>query len=144
MITKKGVYLLEYNVRMGDPETQSVLLLMESDLTELILSAVNGTLKDFNLTWKTGHACCVVAASGGYPGNFKKGYEINIERDLKGKIFMAGVKNNAESLITNGGRVLAAASIGKSLNEAIENAYSDLNKVHFKDIYYRKDIGKIY
>lgn len=143
MITKNGVYLLEYNVRMGDPETQAVLPLMESDLVELVLAAVEGKLDSCNIKWINGHSCCVVAASKGYPGKYETGFNITGIKAAENKIFIAGAGNKNEELRTSGGRVLAAAALGKTLNESIANAYKDIEKIQFKGIYYRKDIGRI-
>ena len=89
MITKKGVYLLEYNVRFGDPETQAVLPLMKSDFTELVISAIDGKLVNFNLQWKDGYSCCVIAASKGYPGSYDTGFEISEQDKLEGKLFIS-------------------------------------------------------
>lgn len=144
MITKNGVYNLEYNVRMGDPETQAVLPLMESDLLDLIKSAINKDLKNFNIQWKKANSCCVVAASEGYPGNYEKGLPIEINPLAYSKVFGAGVAEKDSQLYTYGGRVLAVTSMGNTLEEAIEKAYKDIKNVTFKGIYYRKDIGTIY
>lgn len=142
MITAKGVYLLEYNVRMGDPETQAVLPLMESDFVELILAAIDDRLDSYKLKWFDSYSCCVVAASKGYPGNYETGFNITGINDVKNKIFIAGAKEEQTIMVTSGGRVLAASALGKTLDEAIDNAYRDIEKVQFDGIYYRKDIGK--
>lgn len=142
MITEKGVYLLEYNVRMGDPETQAVLCLMESDLVDLIEAALSKKLTEFDLKWHDGNACCVVAASKGYPGKYPTGFEITGIEDVDNKVFCAGVSLENGVYKTNGGRVLCASARGNSLDEAIEKAYADIEKVKFDGIYYRKDIGK--
>ena len=141
MITKKGSYLLEYNVRMGDPETQSVLNLMESDLLELIEASLNEDLKNKKIKWKSGSCINVVLASEGYPGNFEKGYEITIDESVKNKVFLAGAKIENNILKTNGGRVLSVVGIGNTIEEAREDAYKTIEKVNFKDKYFRKDIG---
>lgn len=143
MITAQGVYLLEYNVRLGDPETEAVLPLMESDFVELILVALKGELKNYNISWKNEVSCCVIAASGGYPGKYKKGIPIDIEAGEYGKVFIAGAKNVENKLITDGGRVLCATSIGSDLDSAVEAAYKNMSRIYFDGIYYRKDIGKI-
>ena len=143
MITNKGTYLLEYNVRMGDPETQSVLNLMESDLLELIEYALIEELSGKEIKWKNGSCVNVVLASKGYPGSFEKGYEINISDDIKNKVFLAGTKLEDNILKTNGGRVLSVVGIGNNIEEAREDAYKTIEKVKFKDKYYRKDIGLI-
>ena len=141
MITKKGSYLLEYNVRMGDPETQSVLNLMESDLLEFIEASLNEDLKNKEIKWKSGSCINVVLASKGYPGNFEKGYEITIDESVKNKVFLAGAKIENNILKTNGGRVLSVVGIGNTIEEAREDAYKTIEKVNFKDKYFRKDIG---
>jgi phosphoribosylamine--glycine ligase len=143
MITKKGVYLLEYNVRMGDPETQAVLPLMESDFVELILSALDGKLNDYALKWSDNYSCCVVAASKGYPEHYETGCNITGINNVENKIFIAGARNENEKLKTSGGRVLAVSALGKSLNESITNTYKDIEKIQFDGIYFRRDIGKI-
>lgn len=141
MITKKGVYLLEYNVRMGDPETQAVLSLMESDYVDLILKAIEGELDNCTVNWKSGHACCVTAVSKGYPGDYEKGFKISGMDKVGCKVFIAGAKEEDGELITSGGRVLNIVSTGSTLEEAREKAYSEIKKVEFEGIYYRTDIG---
>lgn len=141
MITKKGPYLLEYNLRMGDPETEAVLPLMESDLLDLILMSINKELKDTNIKWKKAYSTCVITASKGYPGNYKKGFLINGIENLEG-IFGAGVKLENNKLLTNGGRVLCTQALGETLEESIKKAYDKMKKIDFEGIYYRKDIGK--
>lgn len=143
MITKKGSYLLEYNVRMGDPETQSVLNLMESDLLELIESALIENLKNTEVKWKNGACVNVVLASKGYPASYPKGYEIIIEDEIKDKVFLAGAKLEDDVLKTNGGRVLSVVGVGETVEKAREDAYRAIEKVEFKDKYYRSDIGLI-
>ncbi|URZ01036.1 phosphoribosylamine--glycine ligase [Clostridium felsineum] len=142
MITKKGVYLLEYNVRLGDPETQVVLYLMKSDFVDLINAAIDKKLSDFDLKWHEGNACCVVASSKGYPKKYNTGYEISGIDDAGDKVFCAGVKLEDGVYKTSGGRVLCATAKGTTLDEAIERAYRDIEKIKFDGIYYRKDIGR--
>ena len=141
MITKKGTYLLEYNVRMGDPETQSVLSLMESDLFEVIEAAMNERLSDYKIKWKDEVCINVVLASKGYPGNFEKGYEITIDDSVKDNVFLAGAKFEDGVLKTNGGRVLSVVGHGKTLEDARAMAYNNAKLVNFKDSYCRTDIG---
>lgn len=141
MITKKGTYLLEYNVRMGDPETQSVLYLMESDLVEVIEAALREELYNTTIKWKDGVCINVVLSSHGYPGKFVKGYEINIDEKVKDKVFLAGAKAEDGVLKTNGGRVLSVVGVGETVEEARENAYENIKYVTFKGAYCRKDIG---
>lgn len=148
MISKGEVYLLEYNMRMGDPETQSVLPLMESDYLDLIESAMNKKLKEFKLSWKNKFACCVVLAAGGYPVKYEKGNKISgIEKfsstNEDVKLFLAGVKSQDEKFLTNGGRVLNVVALADNLDIARDFAYQELKNISFKDKYFRKDIGEI-
>lgn len=145
MITKKGVYLLEYNMRLGDPETQVVLPLLKSDFLTILKSALDKNLENQVIEWeKDKSACCVVLASGGYPTSYKKGYEINFEDGIKNSIiFVAGATKKDGMLFTNGGRVLNVIALGDTLEDARNKAYEDINYIFFEDMYYRKDIGKI-
>lgn len=143
MITEKGVYLLEYNVRMGDPETQAVLYLMESDLMDVLMGALNKNLLNMNIKWENKHSCCVVAASEGYPSSYKKGLTIELEDNLESKVIVAGAKLEKNKLVTTGGRVLCVVAKGDSLDKAREKAYRDVEKVNFQGIYYRRDIGEL-
>lgn len=142
MITKKGPYLLEYNMRFGDPETQAVLPVMKSDLVDLIFASLDKKLSSFDLTWNAGASCCVVAASAGYPGKYETGLEIT-GMDKANRVFAAGVKYEDGILKTNGGRVLCTQALGNTLEEARKNAYDDLKNVNFKGVYCRRDIGII-
>lgn len=142
MITEKRTYLLEYNCRFGDPETQAVLPLMESDLADLLNAAVDKKLSSFDLKWKSGHSCCVAAVSSGYPGKYKTGFEIT-GLNKSNVVFGAGVALEDGVLKTSGGRVLCSLGIGNTLDEAIKTAYQEISNIHFEGIYYRKDIGKV-
>lgn len=142
MITKKGSYLLEYNVRMGDPETQSVLALMDSDFIDVIEASIDERLSEITIDWKEGACCNVVAASKGYPGSYKKGYKIGIDDSVKDDIIIAGAEIKNGDLYTSGGRVLSSVGVGCNAEEAINNAYESLKKVSFEGIYYRNDIGR--
>lgn len=141
MITEEGAKLLEYNVRMGDPETQSVLSLMESDLVDIILNALDEKLNETTIKWNEGYCVNVVLSSKGYPEAYEKGYEISIDESLKGEYFIAGAKKEGDTLVTSGGRVLSVVGKGKTLEEAKENAYKNIEKVNFEGMYFRKDIG---
>lgn len=150
MLTKKGPKLLEYNVRLGDPETQAVLPLMDFDMAAMCTSILNGTLKKFEFKWKPGYQVAPVVVSGGYPAEYKKGCEITVNqqilRESTAKIFIAGAvtgrRNSTEdSLLTSGGRVLACSAYGSSFKEAWENAYKGVSSVSFEGSFYRKDIG---
>lgn len=143
MITKKGSYLLEYNVRMGDPETQSVLGLMDTDFVELIEAALDERLSDVEVQWKNGACCNVVLASKGYPLSYKKGYEISIDESVKNDVIIAGATLKDGKLLTSGGRVLSVVGVGKDYEEARKVAYEKLQKVSFEGMIYRTDIGKV-
>lgn len=144
MITNDGVFLLEYNTRFGDPETQAVLPLLETDLVDLIEACIQKRLSHIELTWKNEHSCCVVAASGGYPEAYEKGKEINIKPLAASKVFLAGVKQTGVKQVTSGGRVLNVVATAANLSDACNQAYEDIKKVDFDQMVYRKDIGKIY
>ena len=145
MITKKGLYLLEYNMRMGDPETQAVLPLMETDLLELLEKSFDKRLSEAKIKWKPLHSCCVVAVAGGYPEKYNKG-DVIFGIDSIGKngelIFICGVKKEDNNFITSGGRVLNIVGLGKTLEEAQNSAYKVIKNINFENMYYRKDIGK--
>ncbi|WP_333861249.1 phosphoribosylamine--glycine ligase [Clostridium sp.] len=141
MITKKGIYLLEYNVRMGDPETQAVLPLMKTDLVELIEASLQGELHKFDLEWEKGACCSVVAASKGYPGKYSTGFTIEgIENSSN--VFAAGVEVKNGEFVTSGGRVLSVYGLGDNLDTAIESAYNNLKEISFQGMYFRTDIGR--
>jgi phosphoribosylamine--glycine ligase len=141
MINDKGVYLLEYNVRMGDPETQAVLPLMESDLMDVIVHSIDGNLQGYDIKWKDKYACSVVAASHGYPGKYDTGFAIEGINADSSKVFIAGARMEDGTLKTSGGRVLAVTTLGDTSEEARRNAYASIDKINFKGMYYRKDIG---
>ena len=145
MVANGEVYLLEYNMRMGDPETQAVLPLLENDLLELIEKSFDKKLSEIKVSWKPLHSCCVVAAAGGYPESYKKGDEITGVLDFKetndNKVFICGAKVEDGKLLTNGGRVLNAVALGNTLEEAQKKAYELLKTINFEGMYFRKDIG---
>lgn len=144
MITDKGVYLLEYNMRMGDPETQVVLPLLESDFIELLESGLKGDLANADVKWSNKSACCVVLASGGYPEAYNKGYEITGIDKVDNMVFVAGAKAEDGKLLTSGGRVLNVVAVGENLEDARAKAYADAEKIEFTGKYCRKDIGVLY
>lgn len=144
MITDKGVYLLEYNMRMGDPETQVVLPLLESDFIELLESGLKGDLANADVKWSNKSACCVVLASGGYPEAYNKGYEITGIDKVDNMVFVAGAKAKDGKLLTSGGRVLNVVAVGENLEDARAKAYADAEKIDFTGKYCRKDIGVLY
>ncbi len=141
MITKNGPKVIEYNCRFGDPETQVVLPLLESDLLEIMLAVAEGRLADAEVKFADKSACCVVMASEGYPQKYKTGFEITLPKE-KGGIFVAGAKITDSKLVTGGGRVLGVTEIAGTLAEAVDKAYETVKTVHFENAYYRKDIGK--
>ena len=142
MITEEGPKLLEYNVRLGDPETEVVLPAMKSDLVELLLSCFNGTLKDYKMEFNEGFFVDVVLVSGGYPAEYKKGIPICGIKEDQELIFHAGTKKVNFNLETSGGRVLNIVAHGNNLEEAIDKAYERVNDFYFEDMFFRKDIGK--
>ena len=141
MLTEKGPKVIEYNCRFGDPETQVVLPLLESDLFEIMQHVEAGTLKDAEVKFSEKSACCVVVASEGYPGKYETGFEITLPENSDG-IFVAGAKIKDGKLLTGGGRVLGVTEVGACLNCAISAAYKTVETVKFDNAYYRKDIGQ--
>lgn len=142
MITKDGPKVIEYNCRFGDPETQVVLPLLESDLLEIMIAVREGKLTEDIVKFSKKSACCVVMASGGYPNQYEKGYEIKIGKISENSIvYIAGAKRKDDKLITNGGRVLGLTAIDDTLEGAVSEAYDNIEKISFKKAFYRKDIG---
>ena len=140
MITDKGPKVIEYNSRFGDPETQVVLPLLQGDLLEIMMACTNGILADVDFSFSSDSACCVVAASGGYPVSYKKGYPVTLPEDTS-RIYIAGTKLQDGVQVTSGGRVLGVTETAPTLREAVDKAYRTMEKVSFQDMYYRKDIG---
>ncbi len=140
MLTPKGPKVIEYNCRFGDPETQVVLPLLESDLLDIMTSVADGTLSDTEVVFKDESACCVVMASDGYPQKYESGFEINMPVDKN--IYVAGAKLCDGKLLTAGGRVLGVTETAPTLKEAIDKAYETVKTVSFDNAYYRSDIGK--
>ncbi len=141
MLTKDGPKVIEYNCRFGDPETQVVLPLLESDLLTIMQATTNGTLADMEVKWNPGHACCVVAASEGYPVSYKKGFPLTIPEEVRAQVYVAGAAMKDGVLVTNGGRVLGCISVADTLPKAIEGAYAVASKVKFENMFFRHDIG---
>ena len=139
MITKNGPKVIEYNCRFGDPETQVVLPLLESDLFEIMRATTNGTLADTEVKFENGAACCVVLASAGYPGKYEKGFAIDIPIDVEA--YVAGAKLSDGVLVTNGGRVLGVIGKDETLEGAIKQAYAGADRVSFENKFCRRDIG---
>ena len=144
MVTAAGPQVLEYNVRLGDPEAQALLPLLEGDLAELLEATARGSLEEAMRTharWSDGAACAVVAASGGYPGAYEKGKQITIPAAIESPVFVAGAELADSALITSGGRVLTVTGLGRDLQRARETAYRDIENLHFDGVYFRRDIG---
>ncbi len=142
MITKDGPKVIEYNSRFGDPETQAVLELMESDLLEVMMACSKEELKDTEVIFSNDYACFVVAASKGYPDKYEKGFLINIDKEIEDDVIIAGAILKDNELYTSGGRVLGVLGRANTLDKAIEKAYQNIKKVNFEGMYYRKDIGQ--
>ena len=142
MITKDGPKVIEYNCRFGDPEAQVVLPLLESDLLTVMLATENGTLAETEVRFSNGAACCVVMASDGYPQKYETGFAITTDSGMTSDVIYAGAKEKDGRIVTGGGRVLCVVAKADTLPCAIEKAYTDVQKVHFENAYYRKDIGK--
>jgi phosphoribosylamine--glycine ligase len=144
MMTADGPKVLEYNVRMGDPETQPLLYRMNGDFGELLASAARGALDPSLVGWRPGATACVVLASGGYPGDYQKGKLITgvAQADATGaKVFHAGTMLRDGKLVTSGGRVLGVTAAGQDLASALSSAYRGVEKIFFDGIQYRSDIG---
>lgn len=143
MLTKDGPKVIEYNCRFGDPETQVVLPLLESDLFTVMKATSEGKLSQTEVKFKDKNACCVILASKGYPVKYENGFEIVLpETDENSDIFVAGAKNEDGKLLSAGGRVLGVTAVADSLSKAIENAYELTDKVKFENGFCRRDIGK--
>jgi len=145
MLTQKGPQVLEFNVRMGDPEGQVILPRLESDLALLCKALCEGRLKDYKVSWKKSAAVCIVLASGGYPGPYSKGKVISglgmAEEDGRVAVFHAGTRLDGKDLVTDGGRVLGVTAHAGDLASAVMLAYEAVNKIHFDGMHYRRDIG---
>lgn len=144
MLTDKGPKVIEYNCRFGDPETEAVILRLESDLVDIMEAVIDDRLDEIKIEWNDDPAVCVVMASGGYPESYKKGYEIKGLKNVKeGIVFHAGTRYEEGRVLTNGGRVLVCASLGSSVENARHNAYKAVDMISFEGCHYRKDIAKI-
>lgn len=143
MLTKEGIKVLEYNARFGDPETQVVLPRLDTDLCDIMLAVLEGRLQDLNISWKQAACINVVMASGGYPGSYTKGYPISgleeIPEDVL--VFHSGTALKEGQVVTAGGRVLSVSAFGEDIKQAQARAYDIMEKITFKDAYYRKDIA---
>ena len=141
MLTEKGSKVIEYNCRFGDPETQVVLPLLDSDLFTIMQAVTNGTLDKTEVKFKNENAACVVMASEGYPQKYESGFELKIDGSVKDSVYVAGAKKENGRLLTAGGRVLGVTATADTLEKAINKAYEKVGKVDFENAFYRKDIG---
>ena len=142
MLTPDGPKVIEYNCRFGDPETQVVLPLLESDLLTVMQATTNGTLADTEVRFSDKYACCVITASAGYPVSYKKGFEITMTPEAAAHTYVAGAKLENGKLLTSGGRVTGTTAVAGSLADAIREAYRLADGVHFENAYRRSDIGQ--
>ena len=144
MLTREGPKVIEYNARFGDPEAQVVLPLLETDLLDIVEAILDERLNQLAIRWKAGAACCVVAASGGYPAAYQTGYPIHgldqVPSDCL--VFHAGTRREDETILTHGGRVLGVTALGPTVGEAVTRAYEALGAISFQDMHFRRDIGR--
>ncbi len=141
MLTENGPKVIEYNCRFGDPETQVVLPLLESDLLTIMQAVTNGELDKAEVKFADKNACCVIMASDGYPVKYEKGFEITVPQEVTDSVYVAGAEIKGGRLLTNGGRVLGVTAVGDTLGDAIRSAYAKVEKISFDNSYYRRDIG---
>ncbi|NLB81503.1 MAG: phosphoribosylamine--glycine ligase, partial [Clostridiaceae bacterium] len=146
IVTKDGVFVIEYNCRFGDPETQAVLPRLQSDIVEIMIAIINEKLDDIKINWDAKSAACVVMASGGYPGKYQTDYKIRGLSETQKlpdvKIYHSGTKKVDGEFYTSGGRVLGVTALGDNLQQAINKAYKAVENISFDNVHYRKDIGK--
>ena len=142
MITENGPKVIEYNCRFGDPETQVVLPLLESDLFTVMKAVTEGKLSETEVKFSEGSACCIVKASNGYPGKYETGYEITVDDGIEAEVYVAGAKLADGKVLSAGGRVLGVVAKADNLSDAVAKAYKESEKVHFANAHQRSDIGK--
>jgi phosphoribosylamine---glycine ligase len=137
--------VIEFNCRFGDPETQAILPLLKTPLEKILLACAQQELANLpEIEWHSGVSACVVVASGGYPGKFKKGYEISgiaQAEALDASVFHAGTSLKQQKLATDGGRVLGVTAVGEDFDQALGKAYAAVEQIQFEEMYYRRDIG---
>jgi phosphoribosylamine--glycine ligase len=145
MMTARGPQVLEFNARFGDPETQAILMRLESPLMDALEACIDGRLAEISLQWTPGASACVVASSAGYPGSYKSGFPItgldSAARIPGVQVFHSGSARKEDQLVTAGGRVLGVTAVAASLQEALARAYQAMEEIQFEGIYYRRDIG---
>ena len=142
MLTKDGPKVIEYNCRFGDPETQVVLPLLKTDLLTVMQAVTEGRLADCPVEFSEEAAACVILASKGYPGSYEKGYPITIPAADWERVYVAGAKERDGELVTSGGRVLGVTAVAQTLPQALHDAYERVERIHFENEYYRRDIGQ--
>ena len=142
MLTPNGPKVIEYNCRFGDPETQVVLPLLESDLLTVMRATTDGTLAETEVKFSDRHACCVITASAGYPESYQKGFEITMTEEAAAHTYVAGAKLDGDKLLTSGGRVVGTTAVAASLEAAVKEAYRLADGVRFENAYRRGDIGQ--
>ncbi len=146
MITDDGPKVLEFNARMGDPETQPLMVRMQSDLVPLLEACIDGTLGGMTIEWSPQASVCVVMASGGYPGSYEKGHVIEGLKDAEAMeavtVFHAGTRMEGDQVVTSGGRVLGVTALGADVPSAIANAYEGVEKIKWPEVHFRRDIGQ--
>lgn len=145
MLTQDGPFVLEYNVRFGDPETQAVIPRLKTDIVKIFQASCDGKMKKMQLEWEDKACVCVVMSSGGYPGEYEKGKEIHgldkIINSAERIIFHAGTEKKGENILTSGGRVLGVTALGEGISKAIGNAYEAVEQINFEKCFFRRDIG---
>ncbi len=141
MLTPNGPKVIEYNCRFGDPETQVVLPLLKTDLLTVMKAVTEEKLSEINVEFSDKSAACVIMASSGYPQSYEKGFEMTIPEEIENNVYVAGASLKGGKLLTNGGRVLGATAVEDDLKTAVKSAYSLVEKIHFDNAFYRKDIG---
>ena len=141
MLTPNGPKVIEYNCRFGDPETQVVLPLLESDLLTIMKATTNGTLAETEVKFSEKSACCVIMASEGYPVSYEKGFEMYIPEEIEGNVYVAGASLKDGKLLTNGGRVLGVTAVEDNLKYAVKSSYALVKQISFDNAFYRNDIG---
>ena len=142
MVTPDGPKVIEYNCRFGDPETQVVLPLLESDLFTIMRAVTEERLSEVEVSFSDKSACCVILASAGYPEHYEKGFPLQIPEAISEQVYVAGAALKNGELYTNGGRVVGCTAVADTLPEAIEGAYALASQVHFENSYCRRDIGQ--
>jgi phosphoribosylamine--glycine ligase len=145
MMTARGPQVLEFNARFGDPETQTILMRLDSDLVDALEACIDGRLNQIELKWAQGAAACVIASSAGYPGSYKTGFPISglsaAARVPGVEVFHSGSAAAGQEVVTSGGRVLGVTAAAGSLQDALDRAYQAIGEIKFEGMYYRRDIG---